>query len=147
MSLKQRLTGSFLTGIMLLVGISSAQPLTGQMKLDAEPIFKLHASKAVSPSVVQSQPGVVGLDLLVTSFHYPLVQGVFPQTSAEHEGVQPGDLLVQINGQTTLGQSRSQIDALISDHIGDHVRLLISRDAQLKTIILTVSPAPASAGW
>lgn len=104
--------------------------------LDTEPVFKLNAVRKV-----QQQPGVVGLDLLIFTQDYPLVQGVFAGSSAERQGVLPGDQIVQINREATLGKSRSQIDAMISDQVGDRVHLLISRNQILKNITLTVLPA------
>ncbi|HEY9744795.1 MAG TPA: PDZ domain-containing protein [Oculatellaceae cyanobacterium] len=112
-------------------------------QLDVGPFFKLNAKKRVEQPTAPTQPGVVGLDLLIFPTNYPLVQGVFPDTSAEQQGVLPGDRIVQINRQSTLNRSRDQIDAMISDRIGDRVHLTISRNQQLKDITLTVQPAPA----
>ena len=121
---------------------------TGEM--DLAPVFKLNAiQKKTLPEnpTPPAAPGVVGLDLLIFPSDYPLVQNVFPNTSAEKQGMLPGDQIVQINQQSTLGKSRNQIDQLISDKVGEKVHLLITRNQQLKTITLTVSPAPSSLGW
>lgn len=133
-----------------LSAVSFAKPVVyrnaqlDREQLDTGMMLKGNATRqAASVSQVQA-PGVVGLDLLIFLTEYPLVQGVFPATSAEQQGVQAGDRILQINQQSTLGKSRTQIDEMISDKIGDRVHLLITREQHLKSITLTVLPAPSS---
>ncbi len=82
--------------------------------------------------------GIVGLDLKIYQSDYPMVQAVFKGAPAHQKGILPGDNIVSINGVSTLGRSRSQVDALISDVPGEQVELLISRGPELKRITLTV---------
>jgi S1-C subfamily serine protease len=121
---------------------NSVEALQGQNgQPDFDRVFRLSATKQV---VQPAQPGIVGLDLLIFPNDYPLVQGVFPGTSAAQQGVQPGDRIVQIDHLSTMGKSRSQVDEMIPDRVGTRVQLLISREQQLKSVTLTVLPAPST---
>lgn len=136
----------WLASVLLLVvwiggiPVSAAQtPSYRNGQMDSGIVFKLNAVKQGKP--VPQAPGIVGLDLLIFPSDYPLVQGTFPNTSADLQGVLPGDRIVEINQHSTLGKSRSQVDDMISDKIGDKVHLVLSRNQRLKSVTLTVSPA------
>lgn len=97
-----------------------------------------HQSARKTPPDDRATQGVVGLDLLVQTDAYPKVQGVFPGTPAQKQGIHSGDVLVAVNGQSTLHQDLSALDAMISDVPGDVVALTIRRGSQLKQVSLTV---------
>jgi len=101
-------------------------------------IQETYRQNAIPQPADPATPGVVGLDLLVKTDAYPTVQGVFPGTPAHKQGIRPGDILVAVNGETTLHQDLSTLDAMISDVPGDVVRLSVLRGSQLKQVSLTV---------
>ena len=84
------------------------------------------------------QHGIVGLDLLIREGYNPLVQDVFPGTPAERQGVLPGDIILTINGVSTLKKSINQVDAMISDQPGDGVTFLIKRGSKVSRVYLVV---------
>jgi S1-C subfamily serine protease len=83
-------------------------------------------------------PGIVGLDMLIQTGNYPLVQAVLPGTPADKHGVRAGDILIAINGASTRNQDSATIDAMISDVPGETVQLKLLRHGQLKSINLVV---------
>lgn len=87
----------------------------------------------------QQEPGIVGLDLLITKREYPIVQTVFKGSPAYFKGIQPGDKIVEINGIATLGKNDREIDRMISDVPGTPVGLKIQRGFMTADVILTVA--------
>ena len=84
--------------------------------------------------------GIVGLDLLIQQGHYPRVNGVFHGTPAANQGLLPGDMILAINGVTTMGKNMAQVDTMISDIPGEQVMLMIQRGERLAQVKLTVAP-------
>ncbi len=92
--------------------------------------------------------GIVGVDLAIRPGNYPMVRGVFPLSPAAKAGLRVGDVVISINGGSTLNQPRPTVDAAISDIPGDNIQFLIDRPGeQPRVVMVTVMSlldAPAS---
>lgn len=111
-------------------------------KLDGGWLDLSEMKKPAPPPVVYQAPvremGVVGLDLRLVANEYPMVQAVFRGAPAHQKGILPGDSIIAINGFTTMGRSRSEVDAMISDVPGEKVEFTVARGPQIKRISVTV---------
>ena len=116
----------------------------------------------VPPPVQQVKPeptkGYVGVDLRIpqgrSSFAYddqgvrpggayPWVVQVFAGSPAAKAGLQPNDVILAINGRSTLGLSRRAVDLAISDVPGDVVRLRVVRNQStylLSSVVVEALP-------
>lgn len=99
-----------------------------------------HVEAPAQAIALQTQ-GVVGLDLDIYPSALPKIRQVFPGTPAHQAHLLPGDRIVAINGQDTLGLSHHQVDVAISDVPGEKVKLRIWREGRLFTVVLTVVDA------
>jgi membrane-associated protease RseP (regulator of RpoE activity) len=86
----------------------------------------------------RSGHGIVGIDILIHSGRYPVIQAVFSGTPARKAGLLPGDTIIAVNGEQAVGKSRSTLDRMISDRPGDRVDFTIARNGELKRIRLAV---------
>ncbi|MEB3285950.1 MAG: PDZ domain-containing protein [Vampirovibrionales bacterium] len=86
----------------------------------------------------QPDPGIVGLDMLIYKHRHPVVQKVFPGTPAYLKGIRPGDVIVEIDGYSTIGKNDAQIDEMISDIPGDSVTFNIQRGFMVASVTLKV---------
>jgi len=95
-----------------------------------------------------TEHGIVGLDMriLPEGVSYPLVQRVFKNTPASLHGMQPGDYIMEIDNETTIGKSVTDIDAMISDIPGTPVLFTLLRAGRILRIQLNVAPA-SSVGY
>jgi predicted metalloprotease with PDZ domain len=100
------------------------------------------SSASLSTPIIQ-EPGIVGIDLIISNQHYPVIQQVFPKSPAARAGLRPGDTLLAVNGETVLGKSRRQVDIMISDVPGDLVMMSIRSGRNTKQIQLRVMPLSA----
>lgn len=91
------------------------------------------------PQVEPPSPGIVGLDLVVRPHSYPFVKDVFEGTPAEDEGIAAGDYIVAVNGTSTFGKTRVQVDDQIPDKPGTPIIFQIQRQGQLYQVKVTVA--------
>jgi C-terminal processing protease CtpA/Prc len=105
--------------------------------------FVIHETYAQALSKIErdtkNSHGVVGLDLLIQKGHYPIVEGIFQGTPAAVQGLLPGDMILAVNGVSTLHKNLAQVDSLISDVPGDRVVLTVQRGQRLSQVRLTVA--------
>jgi C-terminal processing protease CtpA/Prc len=121
------LTGVVVTGIYSVVVVPSAT--ASDVRLTA----------GVQKALVE-EPGVVGLDIGILVWAYPVVRQVFAGSPAEEAGMRPGDQIVAIDGVPALAMTRSQVDEAISDVPGTPVHFKIQRDgAFYKTTVEVTS--------
>ncbi len=78
-------------------------------------------------TMAPQEPGVVGLDMKIPGSGYPIIQAVFEDSPAAKVGMQPRDIITSINDISTLGKSREEIDAMISDIPGTTVLFSVQR--------------------
>lgn len=128
--------------LLLLVVILSSLPESAFAASGGQPFvlhetFQSHA--AVAAPHHASGHGVVGLDLLIQRGHYPIVQGVFKGTPAAKQGFLPGDIILAIDGTTTLGKNVAEVDVMISDVPGERVTFMVQRGPRLSQMGLTVT--------
>jgi C-terminal processing protease CtpA/Prc len=96
-------------------------------------------SGSVQEAVYQEM-GIVGFDVAVIPNRYPVIKQVFAGTPAHSAGIRPGDVIMKINGRTTIGQSSRQIDQAISDVPGDELVLSLWRkEAVVNTRLVVAS--------
>jgi C-terminal processing protease CtpA/Prc len=91
------------------------------------------------PEVEPPSPGIVGLDLVVRPHSYPFVKDVFEGTPADDEGIAAGDYIVAVNGASTFGKTRVQVDDQIPDKPGTPITFQIQRQGQLYQVKVTVA--------
>lgn len=77
--------------------------------------------------------GIVGLDFQVPLNRkgYPLIIQVFPGSPAHQVGLKAMDLVTHIDGRSTLGWNRAQLDNAISNQPGAQHQLRVLRAGQL----------------
>lgn len=83
--------------------------------------------------------GIVGLDLAIRPNRYPIVRDVFRYSPAHFSGIRPGDTVMAVNGESTLGRSSEDVDYSISDVPGETVILTIQRGQQVRNLEVTVT--------
>jgi PDZ domain len=71
-----------------------------------------------------------------------LVQSVVPASPAEHAGLQPGDLIMAVNGQPVLDPS-DVATVIASERPGQQVQLQVQRGFQELTLVATLRTRPA----
>ncbi|MBY0402513.1 MAG: PDZ domain-containing protein [Cyanobacteria bacterium] len=106
----------------------------------------METDPALLEPIPDSGPGIVGLDLLIQPKQYPVIQGVFRGSPAALVGMQPQDFILEVDGISTLGKSKEQVDAQISDVPGQQVKFKVLRNGsiyqfQLKVISLYKAPS------
>ncbi len=72
-----------------------------------------------------------------------LVQDVVANSPAEQAGIQPGDMILQVNG-TQIGGTRPLAEFLTQFKPGDRVRLTVERGGATRTVTVTLGSAPAN---
>jgi S1-C subfamily serine protease len=71
-----------------------------------------------------------------------LVQSVVPASPAEQAGLQPGDLIMAVNGQPVLDPS-DVATVIASERPGQQVQLQVQRGFQELTLVATLRSRPA----
>lgn len=125
-----------LLGPSLYASANSEVTLQGYAQTDVT----MPAPQVAQPIGLQTQ-GVVGIDLDIYPQAPPVVRQVFPGTPAARAHFLPGDKLLAINGQETLGLNRTQVDVAISDQPGERITFLVLRQSRVLSISLTVADA------
>lgn len=113
----------------------------------AVPIDIAHdiAQRVVAGEEIQSAYLGVSLGQVETGQAGALVEQVTPGTGADEAGIQPGDLVISIDGAPV--QSGGDLAAQIQTHQpGDTVDLEVVRDGEQTTISVTLSERPADLG-
>ncbi len=106
------------------------KPLVAMLAQRMQPVFR---------------SGWLGVDIPLESQPGPatgaLIRGVYVGGPAEGAGIQPGDLVVIVNGQAV--HSTSDVRTLLKRiGAGDTLRLTVRRGGALITAVLTVAPRP-----
>jgi serine protease Do len=74
-----------------------------------------------------------------------VISGVAPRSPANQAGLEPGDVILEVNGAPLTSQD--DLNQIILNHnVGDTLSLLISRDGQNMTINVTLRQRPADYG-
>ncbi|BBO35393.1 S1C family serine protease [Lacipirellula parvula] len=81
---------------------------------------------SVPPRVIPSQAGVLGVQ--IDEVEARIVQ-VFPDTAAEEAGVEPEDLIVEVNGKKVASREKLK-EVIASFNPGDEVELVIDRSGE-----------------
>lgn len=123
------------------------RPIQKQVLRAQEKIQRVIPSpKQDPPKRYVAQHGIIGLDLSIAASRYPMVQSVFRNTPAYNRGILPGDIIVAVNGQSTLGKSRPDVDDMISDIPGEQVVFTIARGQELKQMSVVVMALDETSG-
>lgn len=98
--------------------------------------FQGSDASGVQPAVVLNgsvrteapqETGMIGLDMLIPGAGYPIIQAVFEGSPADIHGMRARDIITSINQTSTLGKSREEIDAMISDIPGTRIWFGVQR--------------------
>ncbi len=84
-------------------------------------------------------PGIVGLDMVIRPGTFPIVRDVYRYSPAHMAGIRPGDRILAINGNPTMGKTTWQVDQEISDIPGDVVYFTVKRQTAVMNRELTVA--------
>jgi len=84
-------------------------------------------------------PGIVGLDLMIRPGQYAIVKDVFRFSPAYQAGIKPGDRVLAVDGYSTMGKTKSQVDQAIPDTPHTNVKLTIARGQQVGNLTVTVA--------
>jgi serine protease Do len=71
-----------------------------------------------------------------------LLAGIQPDSPAARAGLQPGDVITQVNGQKIDGPRELAVD-VAAIHPGDEAHLTVLRDGQSKDIVVKVAQLPS----
>lgn len=94
------------------------------------------------------ESGAIGLDLWIYPDKYPSVKGVFPNSPCFKAGIQKGDLLIAVNGESTLYKTLEEVDMMIpNDTIGSRIEFIIQRGNNIRTVNITVAPRSTIGGF
>lgn len=121
--------------IRVLLGISVLFNLA--LPAHAEASKSLTLRTGIQKNDMQ-EPGIVGLDMVITKNQYPFVKHVFKGSPAHVKGILPGDYITEINGFSTLGKNAIEIDRMISDVPGTPLSLKVQRGFLSANVFLTV---------
>jgi carboxyl-terminal processing protease len=78
----------------------------------------------------------IRLDIAPNSKYINIVEPL-PDSPASKAGIQPGDMLLQVNGRSTQGQSVEDVAGLLRGKAGERVTLLIQRGNTEQTLRIT----------
>lgn len=93
--------------------------------------------KELTEEYAGEYPGV-GIEYVVQN-HLPIVISPIPDTPAEKLGIRPGDIITEINGQSTYGLSDDNIRKKLRGLPGTTVELTIRRETLLAPLTLTLT--------
>ncbi len=128
-----------LSTLLFIFFISTGSTLdkaSAEVTLSGSIDMSVQQTEAVQTS---QSPGIVGLDMVIRPGAFPVVRDVYRYSPAHMAGVRPGDLILAINGDTTMGKTMWQVDQEISDIPGDAVYFTIRRDGRVTNKELTVA--------
>lgn len=131
-----------LTGFLLLAGLLASLP---PVSAGERGTFVLTGT--VTSTIDRSSPGIVGVDLVINPMAYPIVRTVFANTPAHEKGLVPGDFVLAVDGESTRGKSRAEVDALISNVPGTPVTLTIRRGMSIQDKTLVVRSLKQSSDY
>ncbi|MCL2337800.1 MAG: S41 family peptidase, partial [Firmicutes bacterium] len=77
----------------------------------------------------------IGVELITRS-GYPAITKIYPDTPAEREGLQAGDLIIAIDGNSTQGRSMDVVTKALAGAAGDKAVLTIQRGENTFTVAL-----------
>jgi serine protease Do len=130
-------SGQQAQGIGFAISISTAKPIADQL---------VATGKVVHPymgvAYVPLTPAIAA-QLGVTATHGVVVQQVVPGSPAEKAGLQPKDIITEINGQSLTGESTLAL-IIHNQKPGDTVDLTVLRNGQTMQVKLTLGEAPSS---
>jgi putative serine protease PepD len=85
----------------------------------------------------------LGIDLYNSPYGGPIVVGVVPGSPAQRAGVEPGDVITQVDAQPVASASAFG-SALAGKHAGDHVVLSLERGAVTYAARVTLANRPVA---
>jgi putative serine protease PepD len=80
---------------------------------------------------------MVGFQVEASLYDRPIIGAVAAGSPAEQAGLQPGDVILAIDG-TAVGDSSELIVAIRSRQPGDTVRLTVRRDDSEREVVVTL---------
>ncbi len=92
-----------------------------------------------SANVENKGKGIIGVDLAIRPNRYPIVRDVFRYSPAHFAGIRPGDTVMAVDGNSTIGKSSAEVDASISDMPGRTVVLTVKRGVNVRNLDVTVT--------
>jgi membrane-associated protease RseP (regulator of RpoE activity) len=115
---RRRVRIVLLVGLLALVGAGAAYGVTSA----------LSGSGGGDHASANGYQPWLGIDLYNSPYGGPIVVGVAPGSPAQVAGLQPGDVISQVNGKpvTSVSQFAS---AIAGKHAGDHLTLAFQRGA------------------
>jgi len=114
------------------LSIDSIKPLIQQLEAGQGEVNRDTPFLGVSTTSLDDQDPIVLRRYGVTATDGAFVVGVQPGTSADSAGLQPGDVIVGIDGKTIT--SNEQVGAVIRSHkAGDRLQIEYQREGQTKT--------------
>jgi PDZ domain len=153
--------GILLTGSLGLLAAHAAPPpvLEGgvvyQQVIPSPPVLSSpqpqpKTSPLTLPAAIQASVlpdmGVVGLECWVTAVGktYPVLTKIIPGSPADKAQLRVGDVMLQIDGLSTLGLSKAELDALISNQIGQTQQVVLYRPSRQALFKSSYQVAPLS---
>jgi C-terminal processing protease CtpA/Prc len=113
--------------VVLLFHASASATITLQGKIEQQIDVPQHR-----------ELGIVGLNFDIRGNYYPRIVKVYSGTPAEQAGLRPGDAIIGVNSERTLGLSPSQLDLAISDVPGDVIHFMVQRRNRVFDVTLQV---------
>lgn len=103
-------------------------------KLESMPVQRTYRKPLPEPG-----PGIVGLDLAIRPGDFPMIRQVFRGSPAFSAGLRTGDVLLSVDGGTTLDKTLQEVDLQISDVPGTPIAFRYLRDGRVYDCRLVVA--------
>ncbi len=129
----RRARAAVLVGLLVLVIGGAAYAITSA----------LIGTGAGNQTVASGYQPWLGVDMYNSPFGGPIVVGVVPGSPAQAGGVQPGDVISQVDGQSVATVS-AFASALASKHAGDQVVLGLERGSVTYVAHVTLATRPVA---
>jgi PDZ domain len=124
---------AILVGLLALIGAGAAYAVTSAVS----------GSGGNSQTVASGYQPWLGIDLYNSPFGGPIVVAVAPGSPAQVAGLQPGDVISQVNGRPVATTS-AFASVLAGEHAGDRVSLQLERGSVTYVARVRLAPRPVA---
>lgn len=130
---RRRLRLVALVGLLVLVGAGAAYAVSAAVT----------GSGGNGPTVASGYQAWLGIDLYNSPYGGPIVVGVVPGSPAQRAGLQPGDVITQVDGHGVATASAFG-SAVAGKHAGDQVLVQLDRGAVTYVARVTLAHRPVA---